>query len=76
MTPTFFKEEDHDEKGYYGQLFYPQNTKYPWCLPILTPYFEHKLDCEKYTRILAEANDLSYTYTAHIWFHRGYWERG
>ena len=88
MTPTFIKNDEHDEHGYYGRLFYSRdhNTDRDNAWPTLkmgisirfsiqTPYFEHKLDCETYTRKLAEANGLEYNYTTNIWFHHGYWQR-
>ena len=78
MKPKFYKDEDGDEQGWYGRLYYHHEdgrVAEIMHIPIQTPYFEHKLDCEKYTRILAEANDLEYDYTGNIWFHHGYWRR-
>ena len=77
MKPKFYKDEDGDEKGYYGRLYYLQDdsTGDIMHISINTPYFEHKLDCEAYTRKLAEANDMEYSYVASIWFHHGYWRR-
>ena len=69
MKPTFIPNEDLDDRpeyhGYYGKL-------YDHPIPIKTPYFKEKLDCEKYTREFCEANGSKYSYNR-VYYKLGRW---
>lgn len=62
--------EDGEDQGYYGSIFIDDGAGRCY---VRTPYFKDKLDAEKYTRELCEANGAKYQYETNIWYHRGVW---
>ena len=71
MKHIFTKLEDGEDRGYFGSIFIDDGSGRCY---VKTPYFKVKLDAEKYTRELCEANGVKYQYETNIWYHRGEWD--
>ena len=74
--PSIFKKgfrpcEDGEEEGYFGSIFIEDGCGRCY---VKTPYFKEKVDAEKYTRELCEANETKHKYETNIWFHKGEWK--
>ena len=74
MKILFTKDDDGSDEAYYGVLLVPDRGSNRLS-ELRTPYFRYKIDCEAYTRELAEVNDLDYDYYINVWFHRGQWDK-
>ena len=81
MNPLkFTPHEDGEDRGYFGSFpaailrhHLVADDGAGRCY-VKTPYFVDKLDAEKYTRLLCEANDVKYDYYNNIHYHRGEWK--
>lgn len=72
MNPLkFTPHEDGEDRGYFGSFLADDGAGRCY---VKTPYFVGKLDAEKYTRLLCEANDVKYDYYNNIHYHRGEWK--
>ena len=67
----FTPNEDGEERGYFGSILMDDGAGRCY---VKTPYFRDKLDAEKYTRLLCEANDVQYDYYRNIHYRRGEWD--
>ena len=76
MRRLFTKDDDGSDEAYYGVLNVPDKGELGIRgARLRTPYFRYKIDCESYTRRLAAANKLKYSYTGNIWYHEGHWTK-
>ena len=66
----FTPHEDGEDRGYFGSILMDDGAGRCY---VKTPYFRDKIDAEKYTRLLCEANDVQYDYYRNIHYRRGEW---